>query len=167
MLMTTLWVPAWLCSITGGLVFGLQLGAVCALAGATLGATAVFVLARAGLVGIVDRSGAVGRRLHDRFLAGGFSYLVAARLIPIVPFSVVNVAAATTGVSFKTYVAATALGIVPSTLIYTSVGSGLGESLEANELLHTSLVLPLVCLTALVALTFLYRVYCRRMRSKV
>ena len=157
-LMTTLWVPAWLCSIAGGFIFGVQLGTPCALAGATLGASAVFLLARAGLAGTADLSGALARRLQDGFLAGGVSYLIAARLIPILPFSAVNIVAATTRVSLRTYVAATALGVIPSTLVYTGVGNGLGESLETKELLRPSLTLPLVCLAALLVVTFLCRV---------
>lgn len=161
-LMTTLWVPAWLCSIVGGFIFGPWLGTACALVGATLGATSVFLLARRGLDGVAVHWGSLARRLETRFLAGGFSYLVMVRLIPIFPFSVVNVVAATTRLSLTSYVAATALGIVPSTLIYASLGSGLSESLETDEFLRPGLLLPLACLAALVLITLLYRLRCRR-----
>lgn len=50
-LLMLLVVPAWFCAILGGLLFGRWLGLACALIGTTLGASGVFLMARAGLEG--------------------------------------------------------------------------------------------------------------------
>ena len=44
-------------TIAGGFLFGIWLGALCAVIGATLGATAIFLAARAGLGGLAQRAG--------------------------------------------------------------------------------------------------------------
>ncbi len=57
--------------------------------------------------------------MHQR----GFVALLYARLVPIVPFGLLNYAAGMTGISLRRYVAATAIGIVPGTVAYTALGS--------------------------------------------
>ena len=64
----TLSVPvAALLSITSGFLFGPWLGAICAVIGATLGATIVFLAVRAGSAGLVERAGQRIRRLEAGF----------------------------------------------------------------------------------------------------
>src|SRR5271170_5784370 len=46
--MQMMFVPAWFCTMVGGLLFGRWLGTVHALIGTTLGATGLFLAARAG-----------------------------------------------------------------------------------------------------------------------
>jgi len=62
------------------------------------------------------------------------SYLFTLRLIPLFPFAVVNIAPAILGAKFRDYFITTALGIIPGTVAYTLIGSGLrGTLLEAAE----------------------------------
>jgi uncharacterized membrane protein YdjX (TVP38/TMEM64 family) len=50
-LMTLLWIPPWLCTVIGGFLFGIWLGAPLALVGACTGAVTVFVLRAEGSAG--------------------------------------------------------------------------------------------------------------------
>jgi len=138
-LMTTLWVPAWPCTVTAGFLFGLWPGALCALAGATLGATAVFALARRGLSGVTRRADPFVRRFESGFRRSAFSYLLALRLVPFIPFNAVNVLSGIVGMRLGTYVLATVLGMVPSTLIYASFGHGLESLLRDDAARDTSI----------------------------
>lgn len=156
-LMTVLAVPAWLCSIVGGFLFGIWLGTACATAGATLGAIAVFILARRGLDGLALGAAPLVQRLEAGFTANAFGYLVLARLIPIIPFTAVNLAAAASRVALSAYVAATVLGIVPSTLIYVSLGRELAASMEVDGISQQRLLLPLFGLAGLMLSSILYR----------
>jgi uncharacterized membrane protein YdjX (TVP38/TMEM64 family) len=76
-----------------------------------------------------------GPRL-ERIAAGvkadAFSYLLFLRLMPIIPFWLVNIAPALVGVRLRTFVGATALGIVPATVTFTLVGAGLDSVLRAE-----------------------------------
>jgi uncharacterized membrane protein YdjX (TVP38/TMEM64 family) len=87
-----------------------------------VGATAAFLLAR--LLGrdgvrtlIGEDSGALETldRVVDRH---GFRGLLTLRLIPLVPFNVLNLASGLVRLPWPTYAAATAIGILPGTVVY-------------------------------------------------
>src|SRR2546425_2620317 len=118
-------------TLAGGAVFGFWWGAVLNLIGANLGASAAFWVARRlgreGLAGLLGgRLGALDRLAQT----GGFAWLVRLRLIPIVPFNLLNFAAGLTALPWRTYAAATALGVVPATLVYTYFAAALPAGCE-------------------------------------
>ncbi len=139
-------------TIAGGFLFGIWIGGLCAVVGATLGATAIFLAARAGLGGLAQRAGRFVGKLEEGFRADAFSYLLVLRLVPIFPFWLVNLVPALVGVTLPTYVLATFLGIVPGTFVYASLGNGLGSLVEEPDLaiiFKPSLLLPIVGLALL------------------
>jgi uncharacterized membrane protein YdjX (TVP38/TMEM64 family) len=162
-LMTLLWIPPWLCTVIGGFLFGIWLGAPLALAGACTGAAVVFMLARRGLGGLTERAGPFVRSLEAGFRKQAFSYLLVLRLIPVFPYVVINLVPAVIGVPLRTFLLATVIGITPSTLIYASIGDALGAMAEGEIALDSSVlrqprfVLPLVGLAVLALLPVLYR----------
>jgi uncharacterized membrane protein YdjX (TVP38/TMEM64 family) len=149
---------ATLLTIAGGFLFGAWLGTTYAVIGATIGATIVFLAARAGLAGLAARGGPLASRLASGFRRHGFNYLVAARLIPIFPFWLVNLAAGALGLPRAQYVLGTFIGIIPVTFIYASVGNGFGNLLAEGRhpdltiLFDPSVLLPILGLAALALL---------------
>jgi uncharacterized membrane protein YdjX (TVP38/TMEM64 family) len=147
-----------LLTVAGGLLFGAWLGTAYAVIGATLGATAVFVAARAGLTGLVARAGPRLRRFEDGFRANALSYLLVLRLIPIFPFWLVNLAAGALGLKLPVFIVGTFVGIIPVTFIYASLGSGLGTlaaegaGLNPAILARPGITLPLLGLAVLALL---------------
>ena len=87
--------------------------------GATVGAIIIFLIARSA-VGehLVRRAGPLAAKLAEGFRADAFSYLLFLRLVPVFPFWLVNLAPALVGVRLRTFVAATALGIIPATFAF-------------------------------------------------
>jgi uncharacterized membrane protein YdjX (TVP38/TMEM64 family) len=162
-LMLALWIPAWLCTLIGGYLFGLWLGGAAALVGATLGATAVFALARRGLGGMAARAGPFVRRLEAGFRRNAFNYVLMLRLIPVVPFTAINLASALLGVSLRSFALSTVLGVLPSTAIYAGLGDALGALAESglpedfSMLSRPDLLWPLIGLALLALLPVLYR----------
>lgn len=158
-------------TLAGGFVFGVWLGAASALAGANAGAFGVYLLARKLLAGPlarrVARHGSTVKRLADGFRRDAFFYLLSLRLMPVVPFWLVNIAAGLGGASPRAFVAATLLGAAPATIVYSAIGAGLGETFAAGRtprlsgLMSPGLVLPLMGL----ALLSLAPVIARRRRS--
>ena len=61
------------------------------------------------------------------------SYLLLMRLVPAIPFFLANIAPAFLGVGLRNYVLTTFFGIIPGTVVYSSVGAGLGEVFARNE----------------------------------
>lgn len=151
-------------TVTGGLLFGTVTGTLLTLAGATAGATAVFLAARSALGDVLrSRLGGSLARMAEGFRQDAFSYLLVLRLIPLFPFFVVNLAPAFLGVKLSTYVLATALGIIPGTFVYASVGAGLGTVLaqggdvSLSGALTPQVIVALIGLAVLSLLPVLYR----------
>ena len=124
-------------TLTGGFLFGTALGTVMNITGATIGATVIFLAARMGL----------GEKLKERMSASEgriaqlkkgldenqWSMLFFIRLVPAVPFFVANLIPAFLGVPLYRFVVSTFLGIIPGSLVYTSVGAGLGDVFARGE----------------------------------
>lgn len=126
-------VPGSPLTLVGGAVFGVVWGTAYVLIGATLGASAAFLVAR------YFARGAIERRLegHPRFQAidravgkEGFKIVALLRLSPVFPFNLLNYALGLTKVRFLHYFAA-CLFMLPGTLLYVYTGSLAGDAAAA------------------------------------
>ena len=149
-------------TLAGGALFGFWWGALFNTLGANLGATGAFWLARAlgreGLRTLVgDRFSAIDRLAE----AGGPMWLLRLRLIPVVPFNLLNLAAGVSAMPWRPFAAATAIGILPGTLVYTYFADAIVAGVSGGS--RTALVRVLVAGGVLVALSFLPAV-ARRLR---
>ena len=121
---TLLVVPKNVLTVGAGLVFGFGFGSALVWAAALAGAAAAFWVGR--FLGLDAVRHLAGPR-QDRFAElaarrGGVAVLIA-RLVPVVPLTVVNYGSGVAGVGFWPYLAATAVGIVPGTLLYAALGA--------------------------------------------
>ncbi|MGG7564910.1 TVP38/TMEM64 family protein [Rhodovulum sp. DZ06] len=154
-------------TLTGGFLFGLWLGAGLILVSATIGATLIFLAARTGLgdrlAARLDASGGSAARIRKGLAQNEVSVLLLMRLVPVVPFFIANLAPAFFGVRLRTYLWTTFFGIMPGTVVYTSVGAGLGEVFARGEdpdlglLFEPHVLGPLLGLCALAALPAVLR----------
>lgn len=121
-------------TVAGGLLFGWLLGGAVTVIAATLGATAIFLIARSSLgEPLAARAGPWLGKFRAGFQESALSYLMFLRLVPVFPFWVVNLAPALLGVSLRQYVIATALGIIPGTFAFAFAGAGLDSVLAAQR----------------------------------
>ncbi len=121
---TVLPVPRTVFTVAAGVLFGSVTGVGLAVLGTTLAAVVAFWLVR--LVGglFVERH-APRRALHwvrARLDRNGLLAVASLRLIPVVPFAVLNYAAGLSGVRFGPYVLGTVLGILPGTVAVVVLG---------------------------------------------
>ncbi|MHA1566035.1 MAG: TVP38/TMEM64 family protein [Alphaproteobacteria bacterium] len=115
-------------SIAGGFLFGIALGAAWIVIAATAGATILFLLARSAFGDALRRkAGPALKNMEAGFKKNAFSYLLSLRLVPVFPFFLINIVPAFLGVSVRTYMSATLLGIIPGALVFASIGAGLGS----------------------------------------
>lgn len=125
---------ALLLTISGGVLFGCWVGSAAAVLGATAGAALIFTIASSAFGGVLARrAGPIAAKLAAGFRADAFSYMLFLRLVPVFPFWLVNLAAALVGVRLTTFVAATAIGIIPGTVAYSLLGAGLDSVIGAQE----------------------------------
>ena len=163
---------AMLMTLAGGFLFGSWLGALYALIGATLGASVVFLAARAGLAGLAERAGPRVQRLQDGFREDALSYLLCLRLMPIFPFWLVNLVAGASGMSLAIYVVATFFGMIPGALVYAGIGNGVGDLIVAGQhpdhyvIFRPGILLPLIGLGALSLLPVAYKRWQLRRRRE-
>lgn len=114
-------------TLAGGFVFGTWMGGLYVVIGATLGALAIFLIARYALADFFRaKAGAAVQRMEAGFNANALSYMFVLRLVPLFPFWLVNLVPALLGVKVRTYAISTFFGIMPGSFVYASVGNGLG-----------------------------------------
>jgi uncharacterized membrane protein YdjX (TVP38/TMEM64 family) len=131
-------------SLLLGLLFGRWMGTLLIVVSATLGATALFWLARYLLADWAEqrlRRSKLAKKLLDGFQADAFSYLLFLRLVPAFPFWLVNLAPAFTQVSLRVYVMTTFIGIIPGSFVFANLGQSLGSIQRLDQLLSTQTLL--------------------------
>lgn len=133
---TAISVPgAVLLSLATGFLFGRWVGTGVIVISATTGAALVFLAARYLFADAMRaKLGGKLRELSDGFARDAFSYLLFLRLVPLFPFWLVNLAPAFTGIRLSTYVAATAIGIIPGAFVFANLGQSLGRIQSTAQL---------------------------------
>lgn len=143
-------------SIAGGFLFGAIWGTVYIVVGATVGATALFLIAKTTLGELLRaKAGPWLRNMEAGFQENALSYLLVLRLVPLFPFFIVNLVPAFLGVSLSTYVLGTFIGIIPGTFVYATVGASLGSIFDAGGTFSARGILTPQILTALIGLSLL------------
>lgn len=134
-LATALSIPgAVVLTLSGGFLFGAFSGAALAVVGATIGATALFLIARNLMQGrTLDKFGPKAAALGERFRGNAWSYLLVLRLVPLFPFFLVNIVPAFVGVRLKVFVLTTLFGIIPGTAVHSLAGAGLGTVFDTGQ----------------------------------
>jgi len=143
-------------TLTGGFLFGPWLGGGVADLACSAGAVVVFAVCRLAAGDSLERrANPRFRAFEDGFRKDAFLYLLTLRLVPVTPSWLVNLAAGVIGLPTGKYIAATVLGFLPVSIIYASLGSGLGRVFDRGEhlgpqmFLAPRIVLPLVGLALL------------------
>lgn len=156
---TCLILPSTPLNLSGGAIFGIWWGTLWTTVAALLAAIASFGFTRT-----------IGRELVSQKLAGrwdavdaeirqgGLFYMFAIRLLPIIPYGIVNFAAGLTSIKFKDYLIGTLLGTLPGVLPFVMMGAGIGELSRGN-------ILPLTCAFALTGILVGGATWYRRRRQ--
>ncbi|WP_226905551.1 TVP38/TMEM64 family protein [Legionella antarctica] len=151
-------------TLTGGLLFGPIWGTVYVVISATIGSTLVFLMVKFAFSDwVAKRATKWINRMRRGFKHHAFSYLLILRLIPLFPFWVVNIVPALLGIETKIFILATFLGIIPGSLIYSSVGGSLnylferGQTPDLKIIFSPELFLPLLGLALLSLSPVLYK----------
>ena len=124
---TIIAVPGTILTLSVGALLGIVFGTLWTVIGATLGATAAFLIARF-VAGEEARSqfkkGDRLRQLQQGIEQDGFWFVLSIRLSPVFPFIAVNYLLGLTPISLIAYVWATLIGIIPGTFAYAWLGYG-------------------------------------------
>ncbi len=126
---TVAFISGGLLTLGAGALFGLGAGALYAFIGASLGATAAFLIGRYLARGWVTKKLTAYPRFQSVDQAvgrEGLKIVFLTRLSPVFPFVLLNYAFGVTSVSLRDYVLGF-VGMIPGTLLYTYLGSAIGS----------------------------------------
>ena len=128
-------------TLAGGAIFGLGWGLLLVSFASSIGATLAFLTARFLLRDSVQSR--FGQRLADvnkGIQKDGAFYLFTLRLIPVVPFFVINLLMGLTSMKTRTYYWVSQLGMLAGTAVYVNAGTQLGKLDSLQGILSPTLL---------------------------
>ena len=147
--------PVAVLALAGGLLFGLWKGAVYTFIGAVLNCSLMFWMSRH--IGRSRIETLIQSKLSPQWqnrlakLGGrdGFLFLVILRLIPAVPYNLINYAFGLTGMPWGTYILASAIGIIPGTFAFINIGDKVLDVASPDFWIAIGLLVLLLVVTGL------------------
>ena len=161
---TVSFMPGSVLTITGGLLFGPYLGTLFNIIGATLGATGAFLMARY-IAGdwAIKKSGPRLQPLLEGIKEEGWRFVAFVRLVPFIPFNLLNYALGLTQIRLSQYIIASSIFMLPGCIAYTYLGHVGAEAAAGKEGLIQK---GLLALAILAIVAFLPRII-KRIRGSV
>lgn len=150
-------------SLAAGAIFGIVPGALYTSLAASIGASLAFAATRYLFLDVIQRK--FGRWLapvNAELEKEGFRHLLFLRLVPVFPFTLINIAAAMTTMPHGTFYRATLVGVLVPNLIFSNAGAEMVSITSARDVFSLRIVGSLV-LMGLFALT---PVIFRKMRRR-
>ena len=147
--------PVAVLALAGGVAFGLWQGALYTFIGAVVNCSVMFWTAR--YLGRQKIEALMEKRLDMKWrqrLAKledreGFVLLIVLRLIPVVPYNLINYTFGLTGMKYPAYIFASALGIIPGTFAFINLGDKSMDITSPGFWIAIGLLLLLLAVTAL------------------
>lgn len=151
-------------SLSAGAIFGFSIGMVIVSFAASIGATIAFSIARYALRDYVGAKFASTMMIVDKGIQEeGRLFLFAVRILPLVPFFIVNVVMGLTTMPALSFYWVSQLGMLPATFIYVNAGVHLSRIEHLSEILRLDVI---VSLTALGLLPIVSRHLINRLRRR-
>lgn len=116
--------PAGILAIGGGAILGFWEALICAMIGVGINSAIMYFIARY-FSGAFDT--AKFERIKNKFCKDEFSLIILLRLIPIVPYNVVNYMAGAFGFNFVKFIIAGVLGKLISAVLFINLGSNIAN----------------------------------------
>ena len=150
--------PIAVLSLTAGLAFGKIWGAILLMTGAILGTSSTFFISRlSGRAFVQKTMQSKFKKLDDLLEKRGFVTILFFRVIPLVPYEVLNYASGFSKVKFRDYFFATFLGLIPGVTISAFFGGALGEVRGLRDLISFKFILALIVLVIAVLVPVIYQ----------
>ena len=156
---TLLILPSTPLNLTGGAIFGIWWGTLWTTVAAVVAAAVAFTFTRTiGRELIAKKLAGRWQALDAEIRQGGLFYLFAVRLLPIIPYGLVNFTAGLTSIRYRDYIAGTILGTVPGVLPFVMMGAGL-QALSQGD------IIPIMLASALTGMLVAVATWYRRRRQ--
>lgn len=155
---TVAMVPGSIFDLAGGALFGPYLGSVLDLTGGTLGAALAFLVGRyLARDWVESRAGPRLQNVMHSVDEEGWQFVAFVRLVPIIPYNVMNYLLGLTRIPFHHYILATVVFMLPSTIVYTWIGHASREAIAGDTDNIRYAMIALGLLTAMIFLPHFYK----------
>lgn len=158
--------PIALLSLAAGLIFGKTWGAVFLMTGAMLGTSATFMIGRFFGRGLIEKvlKGKL-KDLDDRLAKNGFMTVIFFRVIPLIPYEVLNYAGGLSKIKFRDYFLATFLGLIPGVIISAFFGGSLGEIKSFNDIFAPKFIIAVGLMIGIIAVPTVYQIVKKKLNK--
>ncbi len=141
--------PVTLMIIATVIIFGPWLGLIYALLGAELSALFLFLLGRLlGQESVSRLTGGLLNRLNQKLSQSGLMAVIAFRIIPVAPFSVINLIAGVSKLRFRDFALGTIIGLLPGIIAIVILADRIAASLQEPDLTSLAAMLATLVLVA-------------------
>lgn len=149
-IVTALSIPgAVVLTLTGGAIFGLLYGTIWISISSTIGATLAFLLSRFFFQKAVKQKfGDKLNAIEENFKKDGAFYLFSMRLVPAIPFFIINLAMGLTPIKVWQYVLASWTGMLAGTIVYVNAGTQLSKLDSLSGILSPPIIISFLLLAA-------------------
>ncbi|MBL1433994.1 TVP38/TMEM64 family protein [Candidatus Wolfebacteria bacterium] len=146
--------------LLAGFLFGTLIGAAATVFAATLGGVLIFVVTRAFFKEwIEERYGKYLKPIEKELCEHPVSYLLFLRLMPLVPFIVINVGSGLVNIRLRTFVWTSVVGLLPGALLFAGAGSELSRIAKTGDVLTPSFIFLLLLLGTMALMPLVYKKY--------
>lgn len=154
-------------SLTAGLAFGSVWGAIYLMLGAMIGTSLTFIISRFFGRALVDKvlKGKF-KTLNEKLEKNGFMTILFFRVIPLVPYEVLNYASGLSKIRFKDYFLATFLGLIPGVVVAAFFGGSLGDVKGIKDLFAPKFLISIGLMVLIIAIPAIYQVIKKKRNKK-
>lgn len=156
--------PATALTLTAGVVWGWFVGGLWVLAASTIGSAIPYWIAYSGSAWVEELMSRRAPRILDALKKERFMTLLLLRLVPIIPYNILNYAAGLAAVKPRDYVTATFIGTIPGIFIFTYLASAVAGGLVSPR---QAFVRILTAGLLLAALALVSRFFSDKVRTRL
>ncbi len=151
-------------TIASGFLFDIVPGAIYSIIGGVLGAMGSFAIIRS--IAFYSKKPHLEsdkkiklKKVDNEFKKYGFYYLTALRVAPVVPYSLINLFAGLSSISFSKYILSTFIGLIPRSFIYAFSGSHIADFDSLKDITSKNTVIIIVVIAALSLAPLFFRFF--------
>lgn len=144
--------------LTTGFLFGIQIGLLINIISTFCATLAGFSLSRFFLRDFFKKI--LHKKLpkfEKEIAENGFYYIIGARILPVIPYFLINYLSGISSIKFKKYAFASFFGVIPTALIYTYLGSSLSDIESIKELISFKIFMLSVVIAFISQLPLIYK----------
>lgn len=148
--------PVPVLALAAGMAFGLWSGTLYTIIGAFINCSLMFFIARYLGKDSIDRM--VQDKLSDNIKAKIYGsdsnlglFILILRLIPVVPYNIINYVSGLSNISYRKYIFYSILGVIPGTIVFLNVGDKASQLNSLGFWISIALLIALIVASSLLA----------------